>query len=96
MGTRHLIREIDMSRCVDKVKGIAFAIACLVLHLNGVALDSDTLLALKIHIIEHLSLHLTLIQRVCLLQQTISKCTLTVVDMCDNAKVAYILHLLTM
>jgi hypothetical protein len=57
-----------------------------------VALDGDTLLTLEIHIIEHLCLHLALIQRICLFQEAVCEGTLTVVDVCNNAKVSYVLH----
>jgi hypothetical protein len=57
-----------------------------------VRLDGDTLLALEIHIIEHLRLHLALIQSVGSLQKTVGQGRLTVVDMGYNAKISYLLH----
>ena len=57
-----------MSWGVDKVERVLLAIASVVLHLYGVALDGDTLLALEVHVVEHLCLHLALVQGVSLLQ----------------------------
>ena len=53
-----------MSRGVDQIERVAFAVVGCVLHLNGVALDRDALFAFQFHVIEHLCLHLALIERV--------------------------------
>jgi hypothetical protein len=82
-----------MSWGINEVKGILLTITSLILHLNGVALDCDTLLTLEVHIVEHLSLHLTLVQGVSLLEESIGKGTLTVVDVCNDTEIANILHL---
>ena len=42
-----------MAGSIDEVEGIFLALV-VVFHLDGVALDSDAALALKIHIVEHL------------------------------------------
>ena len=91
-GTRHLVREVDMSWGVDKVEGVVLAIARHIVHLNGVRLDSNTLLALEIHVVKHLRLHLSLIQSVGSLQQTICQGRFTVVNMGYNAKISNVLH----
>jgi hypothetical protein len=81
-----------VSRGVNKVESVYLAILGLILHLYSVTLDSNTLLALKVHIVKNLILHFTLIQRTCHLKQSVSKGTLAVVNVCNNAKISNILH----
>ena len=59
------------------------------------ALDGDTLLTLEVHVVEHLSLHLTLVQRVSLFEESVSKGTLAVIDVSNNTEIANILHLVS-
>lgn len=44
-----------MSRSVDKIERVVFSVKKIV-HLYGVALDSDATLTLEIHVVEHLCL----------------------------------------
>ena len=81
-----------MSRGVDKIERIYLSILSFVLHLDSVALDGDTLLALEIHVIKYLILHFALIQRTGHLKQSVGKRTLAVVYMCNDAKISNILH----
>ena len=81
-----------MSRGVNQVECVLLAILCHIVHLNGVRLNRNTLLSFEVHIIEHLRLHLSLIQSVCSLQQAIRQGRFTVVDMGYNAKISYLLH----
>jgi len=60
--------------------------------LYGVALYGNTLLALQIHVVEHLILHLALVERIRLFQQSVGQRTLAVVDMGDNTEIAYVFH----
>ena len=54
------------------------------------ALDGDSALALQVHIIKHLSIRD--LNGISIFQQTVSQCTLTVVNVCNNAEITYILH----
>ena len=54
--------------------------------------ESNTLLAFEIHIIEYLRLHLTLIERIGHLEQSVGKRRFAVVDMGNYTKIPYILH----
>ena len=79
-----------MSRRVDKVEYV-FLDACCLLHLYGVALDGDAALAFQIHVVEHLPFgHFN---GFCVFEHAVGKCTLAMVNMCDDAKVAYMVHL---
>jgi hypothetical protein len=57
-----------------------------------VALDSDAPFLFQIHVIEDLRLHFALADGVGVFKQTIGKCTFTVVDVCDDAKIPDVLH----
>ena len=59
---------------------------------NRVALDGDTFLFLKVHRVKHLVLHITSCQGVSHLQHSIRQGTLTMVNMCYNAKISSLLH----
>ena len=71
--TRNLVVKIDMARGVNEIELIHFAVFCLVVKLNGVRLDGDAALTLKLHIIKDLSLHITLCNRACKLQKSVGK-----------------------
>ena len=59
------------------------------------ALDRDATLALKVHVIEHLSLHILAFHRFGIFQKTVGQGTFTVINMGNNTKIANILHLKT-
>ena len=80
-----------MSRSVDEIEGVIFAIES-ILHLNGMAFNSDSALAFKVHIIEHLGLHLLVSHSVGVFKKTIGESALTVVDVRYDAKIPDILH----
>ena len=80
-----------MARRVNQIKDIFFALI-LVFHLDGVALDGDTALALQFHIVQHLVLELAFVDRLGKLQQAVGQRALTMVYMCDNAKISDMFH----
>jgi hypothetical protein len=62
------------------------------MHLHRLKLYGYALLALQIHAIKQLRLHISPLYRPRHLNQPISQSTFTVVNMGDNAKVAYLIH----
>ncbi len=62
-SSRHLVGEIDVSRCVDQVQRVILAIGSPVIHADGVTLDRDAALAFKVHAVQHLLVELALGQR---------------------------------
>ena len=84
-----LVGEVDVSRGVDEVEHVGLAVE-LVLHLYGVALDGDAALALEVHIVEHLPFGD--LDGVGELKQTVGKRRLAVIDVGDDAEVAYMFH----
>ncbi len=57
------------------------------------AFDSDTPFPLQVHTVEHLRLQVFSLDGLGELQQTVRQRTFAVVYMCNNTKIAYILHL---
>lgn len=81
-----------MSRRIDQIERILHSVMRRVFHLDGVAFDGDALFAFEFHVIEHLSLHFTLIERVGFFQQTIGKRRFSVVDMGYDAEITDVFH----
>ena len=79
-----------MTRRVNQVQSVLFAVEC-VIHLDCMALDGDATFLFKVHIVEHLSLRN--LNRLGTFEQTVSQGTFTVVNMGDNAEIAYVIHL---
>jgi hypothetical protein len=61
-----------------------------IFHLDGVTFNGYTSFTLQVHIIEHLTFGY--LNGLGCFQQTVGQCRLTVVDVCNNAKVPYLLH----
>ena len=81
-----------MTRSIDQVERI-FLTLIIIIHLDGVALDRDALLLLKVHRVKDLVLHITRIQCIGHLQHSVCQSTLSVIDVRDDAKVSCVLHL---
>jgi len=73
---------------VDEVELVGFAVVCLVHHADGVGLDGDAALALEVHGVEYLGLHLAGGQRAGQLEESVRKGGLAVVDVRDDREVA--------
>ena len=62
-------------------------------HAHGVELDRDAALALEVERVEHLLLHLALLQRARRLDQPVGQRRLAVIDVRDDAEVADMIEL---
>ena len=80
-----------MTGGIDKVEYISFALIY-VLHLYSVAFDSDAALALQVHIVEQLVLFFAFGYGLGKVEKAVSKGTLAVVDMCNNAEITDVFH----
>ena len=87
--TAHLVGEVYVARRINQVQYILLA-APHVLHLYGVTLDGDASFLLEVHVVEHLALGY--LYGLCALEQTVGQGRLAVVDMGDDAEVAYVFH----
>ncbi|CRH92299.1 Uncharacterised protein [Chlamydia trachomatis] len=89
--TRNFIGKVHVSRRVNQVENVGFAVISLVIKLNSIELDGDTTLALQIHRVQELSLHFTAGNCLGLLQNTVSKCGFSMVNMSNNREVTNLL-----
>ena len=86
-GTADFVGEVHVSRRIDQVHLVFFAVARFVLHAHGRSLDRHALFALQIHRVEHLFRHLTRGERAGVLQQAIRQRRFAVIDVRDDAKI---------
>ena len=87
-AARHLVREVDVARGVDQVQDVVLAVAGAVRQAHGAGLDGDAALALEVHVVENLVLHLARRDRARPLQQPVGQRGLAVVDVGDDGEVA--------
>ena len=81
-----------MSRCVDQVEIVDSAVTRLVLQRGRLGLDGDAALALDVHRIEHLSLHLAIREPPTEVDDAVGQCRLSVVDVGDDGKITDVIH----
>ena len=86
-----LVVEVNVTRGVDEVEHIFFAVIGGVVELHGVRLDGDASFTLKIHFIEQLRRHITQSDGFRLLQQAVGEGRFAVIDMSDYAKIPYLI-----
>ena len=81
-----LIVEVHVARRVDEVERVGLA-ATVIRQPDGARLDRDAALALEVHVVEQLRLHLALIDRAAQLDEPVGQRGLAVVDVCDDRKI---------
>ncbi len=89
-----LVAEVHMARRVDQIEVVLLSVGSDVLERGGLRLDRDPALALEIHRVQHLRLHLAIGQTAAPLDQAIRKRRLAVVDVRDDGKITDVLHAL--
>ena len=85
---RHLVGEVDVPRRVDQIEDVHLAVIGFVGQPDRVRLDRDPALALEVHGVEDLRLHLARLQRARHLEKTVGQRRLAVVDVGDDGEVA--------
>ena len=85
--TAHFVTEVHVPRSVYQVERMA-----LIVHLDSVRLNGDAAFFLQVHIVQNLVLHVPNIDGTRQFQHTIGECTLTVIDVRDDAKITYLFH----
>ena len=83
----NLIVKIHMSRRIDQVKNIFFSVLCFINNPDCLRLNSNPSFSFQIHIVQDLRLHFSLCQKSGLLNNTVGKCGLAMVYMCNNAEI---------
>ncbi len=89
---RHLVGEVDVAGRVDQVELVDLAVARLVRQRGGLRLDGDAALALEVHRVEHLRLHLAVGEPAAALDEAVGERRLAVVDVGDDGEIADVLH----
>ena len=82
------IGKVDVPRRVHQIEDVGLAVFGLVVEAHGLGLDGDAALALDIHGIEHLFLHLALGQAAGGLDQPVGQGGFAMVDVRDDGEVA--------
>ncbi len=89
--SRDLVGEVDVPGGVDEIQLVALAVLGVVPHADGLRLDGDPALALDVHAVEHLLLHLALRHGVGELEDAVGQRRLAVVDVRDDREVANVI-----
>ena len=92
-AARNLIRKVDMARRVDEVELVLLAVLALVVQTHRLRLDGDAALALDVHVVEDLRLHLALRKCPRIFNQTVRNRRFSMVNMGNDGKVADVLVL---
>ena len=88
-----LVGEVHMARGVDHVELIALPVLrAHVVQRDALGLDGDAALALELHGVQHLGLHLAVGQPAAQLDQAVCEGRFAVVDVGDDGEVTYIPH----
>ncbi len=77
-----------MAGRVDEVEDVVLAVFGAVVQAHGLRLDGDAALALDVHGVEHLLLHVARFEPAGRLDEAVGKRRLAVVDMRDDGEVA--------
>ena len=85
--TRYFVREVDVTRGVDQVEHIRFAVFCRILKSYGLRFDRDTAFTFEVHRVEDLRFHFSFRECSCIFNQTVGNRRFAVVDMCDDTKI---------
>ncbi|GHD12566.1 hypothetical protein GCM10007052_13710 [Halioglobus japonicus] len=81
-----------MARGINEIELVGLAIPGLVIQGDTLCLDRDTALALDIHGIEHLLLHLTIGQTTAGLDKAVSQRRFAVIDMGNDGEISDVLE----
>ena len=82
--TRDLVGKVYMARRIDEVELIRLAVVGVIGHADGVGLDRDAALALDIHGVEQLRLHVALVDGMGELEDAVADRGLAMVDVRNN------------
>ena len=86
--TRDLVGEVHVARRIDQVELIRLAVVGVIGHADGIGLDRDATLALDVHRVKQLRLHVALIDGMGELEDAVTDRGLAMVDMRNDREVA--------
>ncbi len=90
-GAGDFVGEVDVAGRVDEVELVDLAVFGRIHHADGVGFDGDAALALEVHGVEDLGLHLARGQRAGELEQAVGERGLPVIDVRDDREIADVL-----
>ena len=90
-GTRDLIVEVHMAGGVYEIQFIDLSVICMVVQFDGAGLDGDAALALNVHVVEDLLLHVMLGDRVRELQKPVGQGRFSVVNVGNDGEIPDVL-----
>ena len=93
-AARHFVREIDMSRGVNQVQQVGFAVFGFVVQRGGLRLNRDAALFFDVHAVQNLRTHFAVFQAAAVLDEAVGERGFTVVNMGDDGEIADIVHIL--
>ena len=86
--TRNLVGKVHVARRIDQVELIRLAVVGIIGDADGIGLDRDAALALDIHRVEQLRLHVALVDGMGELEDAVTDRGLAMVDVRNNREVA--------
>jgi hypothetical protein len=90
--TRHLVGKIDVAGSIDQVQVVDLAAARAVSQGRSLGLDGDSALALDVHRVEHLRLHLAIGESAAQVDDAVGERRLAVIDVRDDREITDVLH----
>src|SRR6266849_5270732 len=88
-GARNFIRKIYVAGRVNQIQSIRISVFRFVMQADAFCFDGDAALALEVHGVEHLRVHLALGQRAGQFEKTVGERGLAMVDVRDDAEIPY-------
>jgi hypothetical protein len=90
-GAANFVTKIHVTWRVYKIERICL-IGKPVIHLYGVAFDGDAFFAFQFHIVKDLGFHIAFGNGVREFQQAVGKGAFAVINVCNDAKIADVVH----
>ncbi len=87
-STGNFISKVDMTRCINQMEMIDFTILGFIIQSDRLRFNGNTALTFQIHAIQNLFDHITRRDRPGMLQQPVSQCGLSMINMGYDAKIA--------
>ena len=87
-ASAHLVGEVDVAGRIDEVELVGLTVVGRVVHAHGLAFDGDAALALDVHAVEQLGLHVAAGHRARELEDAVGQRRLAMVDVRDDGEVA--------
>jgi hypothetical protein len=94
-GPGDLVGEVHVARRVDQIQIVGLAIFGFIWQTHGLAFDGNAALALDIHGVQNLVLEIPVRDDVAGLDQPVGQGRLAMIDVSDDAEVAYVFHIIT-